>query len=65
MPRLAICNKWWLRKFFTTENTYVLNYLTLSISDKDISHQFLLTNSVMMHAIFWISLGAFILLLTQ
>lgn len=60
-----VCNRWWLRKFFTSEKTYVLNYLTLSISDKEVTKQFQLTNSCLMHSIYWISMTSFVLLLLQ
>lgn len=66
MPRVQICNRWWMKEFFSTQKTFVLNYLTLSISDKEITEQFKLTNACMMHSIFWMSLSGFtLLLLTQ
>lgn len=66
MARIAICNRWWLRSFFSAEKSIVLNYLTLTISDKEINEQFQLTNACMMHSIFWLSFaGFFVLLATQ
>jgi hypothetical protein len=52
-----------MREFFTNEKTFVLNYLTLSISDKEITKQFQLTNACMMHSIYWMSFSGFTLLL--
>lgn len=37
MNRFTVCRKLWLREFFTAEKTFVLNYLTLTISDKEIT----------------------------